>query len=385
MANIWNSIKNKIYKNKEIGSIASADILGTIIAGSFWMILPILLPSEDFGMLNYFLAIASFSFGMALFSTRDTITVYSSKSVQISSTLFFVCLVSGTAALIITYFLFSKIEIGILALFFILNDLGFGILLGRRQHKKYVQYVLSQKILVLIFGLSFFYLFGVDGILFGFILSYLHFTYLIYKEFSISKIDFKLLKTHFGFIFNNYIINIAGSFRSHLDKIIIGSFLSFSILGNYSLSVQLFSLMMLLTNSIYKYTLSLDSRGIDTKKIKSYAIYSSIIISMLGFFILPLIIPFVFPKYLAAIDSIKIISLTVIPATIGQILSSKLLGNEKSRHILQGRILSAGIMISLLLLLGNTYELIGISLAFLLSTTSYSLYLFFISKKIMQI
>ena len=385
MVNIWNSIKNKIYKNKEIGSIASADILGTIIAGSFWMILPILLPSEDFGMLNYFLAISSFSFTMTLFSTRDTITVYSSKSVQISSTLFFLCLVSGTAALIVTYILFSKIEIGILALFFILNDLGLGILLGRSQHKKYVQYVISQKILVLIFGLSFFYLFGVDGILFGFILSYLHFSYLIYKEFSISKIDFKLLKTHFGFIFNNYIINIAGSFRSHLDKIIIGSFLSFSILGNYSLSVQLFSLMMLVTNSIYKYTLSLDSRGIDTKKIKSYAIYLSIIISMLGFFILPLIIPFVFPKYLAAIDSIRIISLTVIPATVGQILSSKLLGNEKSRQILQGRILSAGVMVSLLILLGNTYELIGISLAFLLSTTSYSIYLFFISKKIMRI
>ena len=385
MVNIWNSIKNKIYRNREISSITFADVLGSIISGSFWMILPILIPSEDFGLLNYFLAIASFSFTMTLFSTRDTITVYSSKSVQISSTLFFVCLVSGTAALIVTYILFSKIEIGILALFFILNDLGFGILLGRHQHKKYVQYVLSQKILVLIFGLSFFYLFGVDGILFGFILSYLHFTYLIYKEFSITKVDFKLLKTHFGFIFNNYIINIAGSFRNQLDKIIIGSFLSFSILGNYSLSVQLFALMMLVTNSIYKHTLSLDSRGIDTKKIKSYAIYLSIIISMLGFFILPLIIPFVYPKYLAAIDSIRIISLTVIPATVGQILSSKLLGNEKSRHILQGRILSVGVMVSLLILLGNTYELIGISLAFLLSTTSYSIYLFFISKKIMRI
>ena len=385
MVKIWNSIKNKIYKNKEISSITFADILGTIISGSFWIVLPMLLPSEDFGMLNYFLAISSFSFGLALFSPRDTITVYSSKSIQINSTLFFICLVSGTAALIVTYILFSKIEIGVLAIFFILNELGFGILLGRGLHKKYFQYVILQKSLVLIFGLSFFYLFGVEGILFGFILSYVHFIYIIYKEFSISKINFKLLKTHFGFILNNYIINIAGSFRSHLDKIIIGSFLSFSILGNYSLSVQLFSLMMLVTNSIYKYTLSLDSRGIDTKKIKLYAIYLSIIISMLGFFILPLIIPFIFPKYLAAIDSIRIISLTVIPATLGQILSSKLLGNEKSRHILQGRILSAGVMISLLIFLGNTYELIGISLAFLLSTTSYSLYLFFISKKIMRI
>jgi len=380
MVNIWKNIKNRFNVNKEITTITFADIIGTVISGSFWLILPIILPSEEFGMLNYFIAIAGFGYTFALFSTRDTVTVYSSKSIEINSTLFFICLVSGTAALIITYVLFSRIEIGVLLLFFILNDLGFGILLGKRSFNKYFQYTILQKILLLVFGLSFFYLFGVDGILFGLILSYLHFTYIIYKEFSISKINFKLLKTHFGFVLNNYFINIAGSFRNHLDKIIIGSFLSFSILGNYALSVQLFSLMMLVTNSIYKYTLSLDSRGIKTKRIKSYAIFLSIIISMLGFFILPQIIPWVFPQYLPAVDSIRIISLTVIPATFGQIQSSKLLGNEKSRRILEGKILSAAIMITCLILLGIRFELIGISLAFLLSTTSYSLYLFFTGK-----
>ena len=62
-------------------------------------------------------------------------------------------------------------------------------------------------------------------------------------------------------------------------------------------------------------------------------------------------------------------SICVIPATVGQIYYSKLLGSEKSRTILIGRIISISSFLTGILLLGLTYGIIGVAIAFVLSST----------------
>ena len=63
---------------------------------------------------------------------------------------------------------------------------------------------------------------------------------------------------------------------------------------------------------------------------------------------------------------------------------SKLLGKEKSKYVLVGRLISISIMILGIFILGPIYEIQGISFAFLLSSIGQVIFLFITSKKLNQ-
>ena len=108
----------------------------------------------------------------------------------------------------------------------------------------------------------------------------------------------------------------------------------------------------------------------------------SIIMTILGFTILPLIIPVFFPKFLGAIDLIKIMSFGVIASTVGQIYSNKILSTEKSKHVVIGRWISASVMIVGIVSLSSIFGAIGLAISFVSSTTSYVVYLLIIYYKV---
>ena len=68
-----------------------------------------------------------------------------------------------------------------------------------------------------------------------------------------------------------------------------------------------------------------------------------------------------------AVIAIQIISIAIIPATITQFYTSKLLGMEKSKMILISRILMAATTIIGILLLAPTFKIVGVSVAFVLA------------------
>ena len=82
-----------------------------------------------------------------------------------------------------------KIDSGIIILAFVINDLGLGFLLGKKSFKQYPFYIITQKSLALILCLTFYFIFGPEGILYGLALSYSHFSLLIYQGFKESKIN----------------------------------------------------------------------------------------------------------------------------------------------------------------------------------------------------
>ena len=69
---------------------------------------------------------------------------------------------------------------------------------------------------MVVLGIGFYYLIGFDGILYGFVLSFMPYTVLIYREFKETAIDFNLLKSRKGFITNNYAMNLSASNGSQL-------------------------------------------------------------------------------------------------------------------------------------------------------------------------
>jgi O-antigen/teichoic acid export membrane protein len=103
--------------------------------------------------------------------------------------------------------------------------------------------------------------------------------------------------------------------------------------------------------------------------------------TFVGFFIVPIILPTIFPKYLDAIDAIRIMSLGLIPMSIVKIYTSKFLALEKSRFILIGLVISLSVLIPTMILFGTWYGIMGVAISFVLATIIQSVYFFIISKK----
>ena len=360
---------------KNVSLIGSSDIIGAGIAAFFWFYLATLMDAATYGELHYFIAIAGFAYTISLVSTRDVVTVYVSKKIKITPILFLLSLSAGTVAAVVILGFFYRIDVAFLALAFIINDLAMGYILGKKLFNSYAKYIITQKTLTLALGLGFFYIFGVEGIIFALALSYIHFAIFIFRGFREEKIDSSLLASRSRFIITNYSLNLFGGFRNHLDKIIIAPILGLTLLGNYALALQIWAVLKLLSSTIFKYILTHDASVNPNKKLKIFTFFSSIVIAIFGITILPLIIPELFPKYTGTVDAIQIMSICVIPATVGQIYTSKLLGAEKSRTLIFARTISASSFLIGMLLLGLTYGITGVAAAFVLSSALQAAYL----------
>jgi len=352
---------------KGILSLSVGDYGGAIIVSAFWFLLAFLISPEEYGEIHYFIGIAGLAFSISLLTTQETIVVYTAKNVKLAPTLFLISLIAGGIAAVVVAALFSRVDSSFLLLGFIVNDLAIGYIVGKKLFTKYPKYFLLQKSLTFVLGISFFYLFGVEGIIFAIALSYGHFLFIIAKVFRTSSIDFSLLKKHRGFIGNNYFMNVSGAVRSHIDKIIIVPLIGFEILGNYALALQIYAVLMIFSNIIYRYALPHDASGTSTRKIKLIGLSYAVGVSMLGFTILPMIVPQIFEKFNDIGPAIQIISLAIIPTTIGLFYTSQILGREKSSVILASRILGSISIIAMLVVLAPLYGMVGAASAFVLS------------------
>ena len=333
-----------LKKIKDISSVGIGDVFGTCMSAVFWFYLASQIEPSSYGEIHWFLGIASLFSGIALFGTTNTLTVYTAKKIQIQSTLNFISLsASAILSLIVILVLpsFYTIDIGIILIAYVINALAVGDILGRKQYSNYTKYTFIQKGLTLGLGLLFFYLFGYESIIFALALSYiLHFKRII-SVFREIKLNFKLVKPRFEFIINNYLMSIVAISSGQVDKIVVAPLLGFAILGNYNLAIQAINIMLIVPSIFYKYLLPQESTGIKNKKPKIFVICLSILITISGMVLAPILISEFFPKFNDAVDAIRIMSIVVIPTTISIILESEFLGKEKSRIV----IISTAIML----------------------------------------
>ena len=368
---------------RDISAVGGADIFGTAMSAIFWFYLASQIEPSSYGEIGWFLGIAGLFSGIALFGTASTLTVYTAKKTQIQSTLNFISLSASVILSFIVIVLFPSfytIDIGIILIAFVINTLAIGDLLGRKQYSNYSKYTLVQKGLTLGLGFSFFYFFGYESIIFALAISYvLHFKR-IFSIFKEMKINFNLIKPRIGFIGNNYFMSMLTIASGQVDKIIVAPLLGFAILGNYSLSVQVISVMLILPNVFQKYLLPQESTGVKNKKPKIIVIVFSVFITILGIFVAPILINELFPKFSEAVDAIRIMSLVIIPTTISLILESEFLGNEKSRVVLIGTAILVTSLIIGMLVLGSLMGIEGVAYSLVIAHTS-KLGFYLIAKK----
>ena len=377
------NFKEKIFGHKDLVSIGSANLLGSSISAIFWFSLASLINPEEYGKIHYFLGIAGMAQLLSLISTTNALQVYVAKNIKIHSTLFFISIIAGIVSSLVVFLFFSRTDTSLLVLGYIIFELSNGFLLGKKLFSNYAKFFLTQKILTVIFGFGLYFTFGVDGIIFGLVLSYVPYIWILVNEFRNTRIDFSLLKPRKGFLINNYGINISGAVGGQMDKLIIAPILGFELLGNYALAMQIMPLFSsLLPTTVFKYLLTQDSSGKNTKNLKKNTIFASVGLATFGIVILPMIIPILFPNYIDTVIAIQIISVSIIPGTIGIFYDSKLLSIEKSKFLVIGKGIGFFTVISGFVILGPIYGIIGLAVTLVVSSCLQTLVVIIASKTI---
>ena len=380
MKGTWKNFKDNIIGQKGLLSIGFADIVGSAIAAFFWLYIATQLNPDVYGELIYFISIAGLAQMVSLLGSSNALTVYTAKNVKIQSTLFLISILAAAISLAIITIFYNRIDAGLLAVGFVVFSLVNSVILGKKLFVKYSKLVLSQKILTLILGIGLYFVFDVYGIIYGLALSYIPHLVVFVKEFSRTRIDFALLKPRKGFIINNYVMNLVAGLGGTVDKLIIAPVLGLALLGNYSLALQMFTMMMVFSEIVYKYLLPFDASGKSNKKIRQIALVVSIIIAILGVTILPNVVEWLFPKYVDATDAIQIMSLGVVPGTISILYSSKFLGMEKSKFVMTTKLVSLGVLFGGFLYFGPIYGAIGLAWIIVAIFTWESIFLFIMNR-----
>jgi len=374
-------IPNIISNLRNIGLIGVSDIISSGITGIFWLYIASILNPEEYGELSYLISLAAMASVFSLIGTQNTIIVFSSKKIEIIKALQIFSLLGSSIGLIALLILFERIDIGLLCFGYVLSTLSIGNLLGTKNFMGYAKYQLLQKILTVCFGLLAIIFFDYQGLIIALALSYAPYILQIIKTMKNSKTNLQLFKTKSSFISSNYFIYVTDQIAKQFDKIIIMPLLGAAVLGNYSLSLQILGILTIFSTIAFKYILPYDSTNVSTTIIKKGIIIISLIITVLGFFLTPIVIPSIFPKYAIAVDSIQILCLAVLPVSLYTILASKIYSIEKTVYLLYAHVLSASIMIIGIFILGAAFNIVGLASTFVLSQTSTVIFLYAYLKK----
>ena len=370
----WKDVKN-IRGLRSVTTIGSSNIIGSAITAVFWILIAGLIGPDSYGELSYFLAIIGISSVIVSYGGGYAMQVYTAKRVKIESSLYFLGITTSTVAAITLFLIFENLGVsisvvGIVAFNFILFEA-----LGKKLYKKYFKIFVTQKILFVILALIFYFAFGPEGILVGYGVSLLLFSQIIYKSFKNNKVNFSVIRERKNFLAHNYISDLSATARNNIDKLIVAPLLGFSVLGNYFVGIQIMVLMLIIPVIVFKYTLHEDSVGESTRKIKILTIVVSFFIMLLGIFVAPLVIPIVLPAYATAVDLIPIISLAVIPRTISMMIFSSFLGQEKTKFVLVGNVITFCVLAISIFPLSELFEVTGIAIAYVIGFSSSTVYL----------
>jgi len=370
----WKDIKN-IRGLRSVTLIGSSNIIGSAITSIFWISIASLIGADSYGELSYFLAIIGIAAVIAMIGGGYTMQVYTAKKVKIESSLYLIGIITSTVAAITLFLIFENLGVsisvvGIVAFNFILFEA-----LGKKLYKKYFKIFVAQKILFVLLAFTLLFAFGPEGILVGYGISMLLFSQIIYKSLKNNKVNFPIIRKRIKFLSHSYLIDLSGTARNHIDKVIVAPLLGFSVLGNYFLGLQVLDLMLILSGIVFKYTLPADSSGESTGKIKILTIIVSFFIMLIGIFVAPLVIPIVLPEYATTVDLIPILSLVVVPRTIVTMIGSSFLGQEKSKHVVIGNVITFCVLVISILLLVELFGITGVAMAYVIAFSSSAVYI----------
>jgi O-antigen/teichoic acid export membrane protein len=352
--------------NKGLLYVAIGNLLGAILTGSFWLLLATILNVSDYGNINYLIAVGSISSFISLFGLNTTVTTFLAKgysriNVQANQ---LITITGILAAALLT--IVMGWEIGLLVLgmmFWIMSQYE---LLGKKQYTKYA-----------ILCLVLYYLFGVTGIVIGFAVSFLLFSYVYFRSVRNFTLKFNVLRSTGKFSLHAYSFNMTTAFLMYFDKLVIMPLFGSAVLGYYQISLQFLLLLGMIPISLYQYLLTEESSGSKTGKIRILGFSSSFGLALLLFALGPWVISTFFPNFVNSIEAVRITSIGIIPMTATWVINSRFFSMNETRYVAIGSVIFLTSQFVLILLLGNFMGVSGLAIALDVALTLQSIYLYF--------
>ena len=366
-----------LYQNfKGLTTITTATFISTGLGGLFWLYMASLMGTEAYGQISYFLAIGIIGSRISLLGFANTMMVYSAKGVKIQPPIYLIAILGSVITSLILFFVFLyDVGISLYVIGFVTFTLITSDLLGRKQYKNYAKYLISQKIILIILSVGLYHLIGLMGVILGIAISFLPYSFVIYKEFKNTKIDFSLIRSRAKFITNSFANDLTSTFGGYLDKLIVAPMLGFAMLGNYQLGIQFMLVFEIIPVMFYHYLLPKDARDESNANLKKVIMLISVALCILAIILSPIVIPILFPEFTEAVPVIQILSIAIIPFTAATILNSKFLGTEKTKFVLTGSIILISVQIPSIIGLAALYGINGAAVGILLGNTCQAIYL----------
>lgn len=352
---------------KSFLTLGASNFIAGGINSIFWIYLASVVEKESYGELGFFMSIATVGGAIAAMGLARTRIVYGAKNEDIFSSTYALGLLSSSVVSVAVYILVQKISISFLIfgmMFFLLDQSELN---SKKRYNDVSKYKILHSTLVVIFAIILYQFFEIDGIILGYALSNLPAVRAFYVFLKTKKINMATLKPKIGFMLNSWITVLFTTLFFWGDKIIIGPLFGFSTLANYHLASQYFILLYNFPLAVWSYLLPHEAQGVGNKKIKILSITIAGILVLISIIVVPYAIGTFFPVFHESILPIQIMSFGIIPITISLIQESKFIGNESDRIVLLGSITGVVTYFSLLVILGVSFGLVGMSAAFLLS------------------
>jgi len=380
MTSFFGKIIALFVRFKDLTVIGVSNLIVSAIGGLFWIVLATLIDAEAYGEIGYYLSIASIIGVAATLGASNTITVYTAKGEKLQKSFLYLVGTAGIISSIIIFLLLQNLGVSIFILGYVIFNLIISEILGKKLYIKYSKIIITQRVLMVGLALALFFGMGTDGVIIGIGLSFTPFFVIIYKKWNESKFSWLKLKERKKFIANSFTLDISKIFSGQIDKLIIAPIFGFAVLGNYYLGIQIFNLLVLLPAAVYYYTLPQDASGKSNLKLKKVVYVGSGILALLGIFLAPVLIPYLFPKFLNAIVVIQILSIAIIPKTFTFMYMSEFIGNERIRIVVLGSLIFIVVQIPLIFILGDLYGILGIATSLVIATSVEAVYLIIMKK-----
>jgi O-antigen/teichoic acid export membrane protein len=219
------------------------------------------------------------------------------------------------------------------------------------------------------------------GILLGISISNIVSSVFFFRSLRIQKHDkFHDVKNNITTILHNFGTESSNYLPRFIDKLIIVPLFGLVSTGIYQLNLQILFVMELFPIALHSFLLPEESSGKIYKRIITYVVIISSLLSLFAIVLAPTFISTFFPKYSSGIESLQILLIALVPLSISSVLNAKLQAIQ-SKTIGYSVLIRIGSLIISIIVLGQAFGMFGMSLSVLLSISLNALYLSLIYRK----
>jgi len=346
--------------------VLTGRVVATGLSAIFYLVFAAFLQPDAYGELVYIIAIANTFAVISRFGLNFTVEVNQAKKnselANQLNMLAFILILGGSIVLLFIDPLLSLLAF--VQSFFVMEQFN---LLGQNQYKKFRNLTIIRSIFLVIITLVLFQFWGIPGIILGMSIANFVSTYNFVRRLKRGTLSLNRIRNHYKVILHNFGVASSDSLNRSLDKLVIVPVLGFALVGIYQFNFQILAGLEVLPLAIHSFFLAEESGGKRNSKLGYFLILASILLVAIVFFVADPLVQWLFPHYSEGITSLKIMSIAIVPLTIGAILNAKLQAKE-STQIGYSAIIRITSLLLLLVILGNSLGLLGLSLAVLIST-----------------